>query len=244
MGMKVGAFGLVPLSRNETHEKIFEMFSKEKRGKVLDIPTGTGVLADRLHKLGFEVSCCDINLSFFAAKDLKILFGDMNKSLPYEVEYFDYIACLEGLEHTENPFNAIKEFSRVLKRKGRLFISIPNYLNIEKRMRFLVTGIFSKLNPRIRDRNALKGDVSMLHINQMGYPVLKFFLQWCGFRVIKLDMDRHKPRQKFFLPLVWLIRLYCFFWPKDVREAYLLDETLSGPILMGGNTLIIVAEKE
>jgi hypothetical protein len=62
--------------------------------------------------------------------------------------------------------------------------------------------------------------------------------------VIKLDIDRQKSRQKFFLPLVWLIRLYCFFWPKDVREAYLLDETLSGPILMGGNTLIIVAEKE
>lgn len=235
--------GLIPLSRNEIYEKILHMLSEQRRGRLLDIPTGTGVLADRLHKMGFEVFCCDINPSFFAAKDLTVTFGDMNKHLPYEAGYFEYIICLDGLEHVGNPFNAIKEFSRVIKKGGRLFISIPNYLNIERRMRFLITGVFSKLAPRLKNRDDLKGDVSMLHINQMGYPVLKFFLEWNGFRVVKLEIDRPKPKLKYFLPLVWLIRFYCMFWPMETRGSYLLDETLSDQILMGGNTLIVVAER-
>lgn len=235
--------GLIPLSRNEIYEKILHMLSEQRRGRLLDIPTGTGVLADRLHKMGFEVFCCDINPSFFAAKDLTVTFGDMNKQLPYEAGYFEYIICLDGLEHLENPFKAIKEFSRVIKKGGRLFISIPNYLNIERRMRFLITGVFSKLAHRLKYRDDLKGDVSMLHINQMGYPVLKFFLEWNGFRVMKLEIDRPKPKLKYFLPLVWLIRFYCMFWPMETRGSYLLDETLSDQILMGGNTLIVVAER-
>jgi SAM-dependent methyltransferase len=243
MGDAEKSLGLIPLSRNEIYEKILQMLSGEQKGRLLDVPTGTGVLADRLQKMGFEVSCCDIQPSFFAAKDLTVQFGDMNKHLPYEAESFDYVICLDGLEHAENPFNAIKEFSRVIKKGGRLFISIPNYLNIERRMRFLITGVFSKLTPRLRYRDSLKGDVSMLHINQIGYPVLKFFLEWNGFRVIKLDIDRLKPKLKYFLPLVWLIRFYCLFWPKETRKSYLLDETLSDQILMGGNTLIVVAER-
>ena len=238
------SLGLIPLSRNEIYDKILQMLSGEQRGRLLDVPTGTGVLADRLQKMGFDVSCCDIQPSFFAAKDLTVQFGDMNKHLPYEAGCFDYIICLDGLEHAENPFNAIREFSRVIKKGGRLFISIPNYLNIERRTRFLITGVFSKLTPRLSYRDSLKGDVSMLHINQIGYPVLKFFLEWNGFRVIKLDIDRLKPKLKYFLPLVWLIRFYCLFWPKETRKSYLLDETLSDQILMGGNTLIVMAEKE
>lgn len=237
------SLGLIPLSRNEIYEKILQMLSEQRGGRLLDVATGTGVLADRLQKMGFEVSCCDIQPSFFAAEDLTVTFGDMNKHLPYEAGRFDYVICLDGLEHAENPFNAIKEISRVIKKGGRLFISIPNYLNIERRMQFLITGVFSKLAPRLKYRDALKGDVSMLHINQMGYPVLKFFLEWNGFRVIKLDIDRPKPKLKYFLPLVWLIRFYCLFWPKETRKSYLLDETLSDQILMGGNTLIVVAER-
>ena len=38
---------------------------------------------------------------------------------------FDYILCTEVLEHTLNPFEAVKEIYRILKPKGILFISIP-----------------------------------------------------------------------------------------------------------------------
>ena len=38
---------------------------------------------------------------------------------------FDIIACLEVLEHTVNPFNAIEELRRILKHGGYLMVSAP-----------------------------------------------------------------------------------------------------------------------
>lgn len=39
--------------------------------------------------------------------------------------FFDFIVCTEVLEHTLNPFAAIKEMHRILKVGGLLFISTP-----------------------------------------------------------------------------------------------------------------------
>ena len=41
-------YGSDPVARDETHGKVIEMRDKESRGKVLDVPTGTGISADRL----------------------------------------------------------------------------------------------------------------------------------------------------------------------------------------------------
>jgi 2-polyprenyl-3-methyl-5-hydroxy-6-metoxy-1,4-benzoquinol methylase len=126
-------YGALPFARDETHDKVIELIGKAPRGKVLDVPTGTGILSDRPRKIGFEVSCCDINLSFFSVPDLKVEIGDLNQSLPYSDNVFDYLICLEGIEHTENVSDAIREFQRVLKRGGKIFLSTPNFLNIERR---------------------------------------------------------------------------------------------------------------
>lgn len=39
--------------------------------------------------------------------------------------YFDYIVCTEVLEHTLNPFDAMKEIYRILTNNGLLFLSVP-----------------------------------------------------------------------------------------------------------------------
>ena len=79
-------YGAVPLARDEIHDKVTEMMDKEPRGKVLDVPTGTGILADRLRKMGFEVSCCDINPSYFSVSTLAFEIGDLNQSLQRKEE--------------------------------------------------------------------------------------------------------------------------------------------------------------
>jgi len=219
------------------------MLSMEENGKLLDVPTGTGSLASRLQKMGFAVSCCDIQPSFFAAEDLTVEFGDMNKKLPYKAACFDYIICLDGLEHTENPFNAIREFGRILKRGGKIFLSIPNFLNIERRLRFVLTGTFSKIPTVDTLKNIWKGELSMVHLNSLGYPLLKFVMELYGFRILRLEKDRKKPKMNWMRPIVWIIRLYALFASRKRRELYRLDETLMDEIIMGGNTLILVGEK-
>jgi len=237
-------FGAVPLARDEIHDKVIEMMDKEPRGKVLDVPTGTGILADRLRKKGFDVSCCDINSSYFSISDLALEIGDLNHSLPYSSTSFNFIICIEGIEHLENPFNAVREFSRLLKPGGKAVLSLPNYLNIERRLRFLITGLFSKIPSPKKWGSDRFEHLWMLHLNALTYPILKLFMEHCGLKIIYIGKDKVKKRMKWLLPIVWGIRCYCLFWSKEKKEDYHLADTLSPRLMMGGNTLILVAEKE
>ena len=64
-------------------------------------------------------------------------------SLEYADNTFDFILLMEVIEHLENPMEALKEAYRVLKPKGALIISFPNYLNFP----WLIVRILSeKLN--------------------------------------------------------------------------------------------------
>jgi len=235
--------GAVALSRNETHDRVVEMMSGEARGRVLDVPTGTGVLAGRLREMGFDLRCCDIHPDYFSVPGLTVDIGDLNGRLPYEDGLFDYVLCLDGIEHLENPFHALREFGRILKRGGKLFLSIPNYLNIERRLRFLFMGTFSKIPAHETVREIWKGDLSMAHLSPLGYPLLKFMMEHDGFRILRLEKDRTKRRMIWLRPLAWMVRFYGRFASGKRRRDYRLDETLDETILMGGNTLIILAEK-
>lgn len=83
---------------------------------LLDVPVGQGALAIRLKNLGFEVSCCDLYPEIFKISDTEIKRGNLDEKLSWENDSFDYIVCVEGLEHIKNPANAIREFSRLLKK--------------------------------------------------------------------------------------------------------------------------------
>ncbi len=235
--------GLLALARIETHEKIIRYLQHEKRGKLLDIPAGTGALASQLKESGFECYCCDINPEMFKAHNIEFKIADLNKSIPLESDVFDYITCVDGLEHLENSHNAIREFKRVLKKDGKLFIAIPNYLTIERRMKFLLTGSFTKPVSQEMFRERFNSNTAMMHINFVSYPILRFVLESNGFRIVKLDIDRPKPKMILLFPLTIAIKLYCMFWPKKAKERYWLKETLSKKIFTGGNTLIVVAQK-
>src|SRR5215204_2208832 len=117
----------------DTVEKILE---SEARGRLLDVPAGEGALAVRLREMGFDVSCCDLYPQIFKVEGIDIKGGDLDREVPYQDGEFDQVICVEGLEHIENPANAIREFARVLKSGGSLVISVPNIMNIEERLKW------------------------------------------------------------------------------------------------------------
>lgn len=45
--------------------------------------------------------------------------------IPVEDESFDYILCMEVMEHLKYPHKAFKEFSRILRHGGKLFVVCP-----------------------------------------------------------------------------------------------------------------------
>src|SRR2546427_10538230 len=120
-----------PLAHQAIHDTVAGILEKEPRGALLDVPAGEGALAARLSAAGFEVSCCDLYPEIFRLNNVSIRQGDLNGELPFDDQSFDYVTCLEALEHIENPQQAIREFARLLRPGGKGIVSVPNTLNIQ-----------------------------------------------------------------------------------------------------------------
>lgn len=57
-----------------------------------------------------------------------ILLRASTASLPFKDGAFDKIVCSEVLEHVPDDLQSIKEMARVLKDRGTIAVSVPNYL--------------------------------------------------------------------------------------------------------------------
>ena len=240
----------VALAHEAIHETAAKILQTAERGKVLDVPAGEGALALRLKNLGFEVFCCDLYTEFFKLPGTEIKAGNLDGQLPYDDQTFDYVVCVEGLEHIENPANAIREFARLLKKDGMLIISVPNIMNIEERLKWLFFGYTSHFKPISEDvLNSIpeyaKGmDEIALHVNPIGYSEVRFLLEKAGFRLEKVFLDKRKKNIWFYYPLTALIKILALFNSEKKRRARWSDELNSNEVLLGGNTLIFKAVLE
>jgi SAM-dependent methyltransferase len=229
------------------HETVENILRGEKTGRILDVPAGEGALAVRLKALGHDVLCCDLYPRIFKLNDTEIKFGDLDGTLPYDDASLDYAVCVEGLEHIENPANAIREFARIIKPGGLLIISVPNIMNIEERLKWLFFGYTSHFKPL--SANALDtiradyGDTMevALHVNPIGYSEVRYLLEKNGFDLKQVFLDKPKSNSWAYFPITAAIKIASFFTPQKKREVRWADELNSREVLLGGNTLIFKA---
>jgi ubiquinone/menaquinone biosynthesis C-methylase UbiE len=235
------------------HEAIYDTVEKllngTPRGRLLDVPAGEGALAVRLSEMGFNVSCCDLYPEIFRVDGIEIRSGNLDTRLPYDDATFDRIVCVEGLEHIENPSNAISEFSRILVPGGTLIVSVPNIMNIEERLKWLVSGYTSHFKPLSAEaltdirRDFPTMEEIALHVNPIGYSEVRFLLEKYGFRLTGTHRDKPKANSWAFAPLVVMIRLVNRFSSSSKRRSRWSSELNSDEVLLGGNTLIFEAKK-
>lgn len=108
----------------------------KNKGKVLEIPTGTGFfLCEFLREnskwegTGVDLADSSISISEEILKTNKINQESYElKKIDFhnlrEEEKFDRIICGEFLEHLENPLEALKKFNILLKNDGKLFLTV------------------------------------------------------------------------------------------------------------------------
>ena len=239
----------VAMAHEAIHERVEEILKDCPRGALLDVPAGEGALAARIKALGFEVHCCDLYTEIFRLPSVEIRRGDLSKHLPYTDAEFDYITCVEGIEHIENPQQAVREFNRILRAGGHLIISTPNILNIEERLKWLFYGYTSHFKPLSREHlENLRRDYGemeevALHVNPVSYSELRYTLEKYGFEVLRLYLDKPKKNLWAYWPLVALIRLLGWLTPERKQRERWTRELNSNEVLLGGNTLIIHAVK-
>ncbi|HJR06695.1 MAG TPA: methyltransferase domain-containing protein [Pyrinomonadaceae bacterium] len=242
----------VPLAHEAIHETVAQILGAQtRRGLLLDVPAGEGALAARLLGAGFDVRCCDLYPQIFRLPRVEIKGGDLSGTLPYADASFDFITCVEGLEHIENPQQAIREFARLLRAGGEIVVTVPNILNIEERVKWLLHGYTSHFKPISREalarvRAAEMGEMEevALHINPISYAELRYTLEKYGFEIQKLYRDKPKVHLWAYWPLVALIRLVARLTPAAKRRERWSEELQSDEILLGGNTLIVHAVKQ
>jgi SAM-dependent methyltransferase len=231
-----------PKARGTVYNTIKDWFSHHKRGTVLDVPAGPGLFSTFLRNMGFDVTCGEIEPEIFQVRDLTCIYVDLNRKIDAKDGTFDYVCCIDGLEHMTDPYQAVREIARVLKPGGYAVFSIPNYANIEKRFKFLWYGYLTR--PADLDRFKKAGsNLFNFHNSPLTITLLDLIFSINGLTVEKIMRNAHKKKQYFFLPFVWLMKLNALVSSKKSKKKYRYDLTLKNEVILGGNNLIFVTRK-
>lgn len=98
----------------------------------LDVGCASGHMISELSKhfpdsKYFAVDSFDKVIEFGKKKYPHIKFKVANaEKLPFKTQEFDLIICYETIEHITKPLNALKEMKRILKKSGRLILTMDS----------------------------------------------------------------------------------------------------------------------
>lgn len=234
--------------KNFLLEKIVEIISGEKKGKVLDLGCGDGDYAKRLKDLGFDVIAGDIDIARFRYKEeIEFKHCDITKEMPFPDKTFDYVLLMEVVEHLRNPYIVLPEINRIIKDGGCLIASTPNILNLNSRFRFLFEGAYEYFRepPLDQVKNPLEV-IFNLHLFPYRYHELEYLLSACGFKVSDIFTSVYEGFGLWFL--LPFIKLQA--WSKERRsrrkggiDYKRINKILLSRELLFGRHLIIKAKK-
>jgi ubiquinone/menaquinone biosynthesis C-methylase UbiE len=99
-----------------------------KKGKLLDIGSGTGYFAATMKKEGWQVKGIEINEKArnFSITNFGLEVDPPDRITTYESNSFDCITLWHVLEHFHDPFKYISEFYRLLKPGAVCVVALPN----------------------------------------------------------------------------------------------------------------------
>ena len=161
---------------------------------ILDFPAGSGFTSDYLISKNAHVTAWDMFPEFFKSEKIKCSSSDLQTEFPCEKNVFDIAIFQEGIEHLPDQLFALKEFHRILKYDGALFLTTPNYSNLRSRVSYL---LFEAETPKIMPPNEFESlwfgkdnRVYMGHIFSIGIMRLRMLAVLAGFEIKKVYATR------------------------------------------------------
>lgn len=130
----------------------------KKKSKILDFGAGTGNLALKFLKKGFQVYAADVSNKSLEQLKKKSKSSKLNtciiknKKLPFSSNYFDCVVTYSVLHHVSDYLFGVKELIRVTKKNGLIYIDhevnknrwFPDK-NLQKYYKLGKTNIFEKI---------------------------------------------------------------------------------------------------
>ena len=171
---------------------------------LLDMPAGNGLFADTMRGKGFVVTCADIN-----RERPDYVHVNMEERLPFPDESFDFITCMEGVEHVINPTALIAEMSRVVKKGGHVVITMPNVQNLYSRLSFLFSGSFYQFDPDLT-RHPSGRLIDRGHISPLSYLQMNYIFIDHGLKPVIIDGNKWKKKilMPIYLPIACINLLF------------------------------------
>lgn len=229
-----------------TRVQVAKLIREARCGRVLDVPSGSGALTQLLLDQGIEVVSADLNPNAFVVPGRSCVRTDLNQKLPFDDCEFDGLACIEGIEHIENPHLLAREANRVLRMGGKVYISTPNVLSIRSRLSYLLRVYPEQFHYMVEVDSETGAEQPIAHINPIGFLELRYTLSRWGFRVEPARTNRYLKKAS---PFYQLLRLLLLTRGKKaaashpsvsgVRQVLLSDEVLFGEALVIEATKVV-----
>ena len=195
------------------HVKKFLLNNKErfKNKLVVDFPAGNGITSKIISDIGGTPLAFDLFPEYFQIPGIKCERANIAESLPLPNQHADALICQEGIEHFANQLHALQEFNRVLKDKGTLLITTPNYSNLRAKLSYLLSESerFNSIMPPNEldsiwmSKQEITTEVYYGHIFLIGIQKLRVLAKLSGFRIKKIHFTRIKTTSLFLFPFFY-----------------------------------------
>ena len=148
--------------------------------KILDIGCNTGSLGEKLIKekncIVYGIDCSKKAIEIAKRRLNKAIVFDLETyKLPFKNEKFDIIIFGDVLEHSRYPEEIMREYAKLLNKRGLVIASIPNVANIEIRFKLLF-GNWNYEEEGILDKTHLRfftNKTIVRMFKESGYKILK-----------------------------------------------------------------------
>jgi SAM-dependent methyltransferase len=178
---------------------------------VVDIPAGNGITSKIIKDLGGIPIAYDLFPEYFKMEGIVCERANVLDKIPLEKNTVDFVLCQEGIEHFSDQFKALQEFNRILKLKGSLIITTPNYSNLRARLSYFLSESerFNSIMPPNEidsiwmSNKAITSEIYFGHVFLIGIQKLRVLAKLSGFKIKHIQFTRLKTTSLFILPFAY-----------------------------------------
>lgn len=198
------------------YQEIFRKIKLKQGLRILEIGTGDGFALSQLHdnfKYYYSVDISQINLSRIKKKYPDRTYASVADiyNIPFADESFDVAIMSEVLEHLVEPGQALTEVYRILKKNGKLVVSVP----YKEKISYYLCIHCNKMTP------------THAHIHSFNKEKLTLLFRQIGFDSIKSSKNLNKVAQRLYIYRILKWAPYIFWKSTDNIFNLIIDKPIS-----------------